>query len=1068
MSEQNVRVMNAPELDGKVSPGTAATIMLDILLGSFAAGIMLLCPGLTVGLMIGFGVPLICGVVGLVIDGELDFGSTAYGTAKEVAVGKFLDIFGNKLPGVVKLAIGLGLGAIIDVLCKKDDTNGGGGNGPGPGGQKGHWEGSRWIPDPLALDLDGNGISFTKNSAYFDLGTDGFAERATWIGKGDGLLALDKNDDGKINNGSELFGDAMRKKDGTFAKDGFDALADYDINKDGKIDANDEIYSKLKVWVDADGDGITDDGELKTLSELGIKQLNLGNTAGNNVVNATGEALRKQGTFVWENGATSALNEYGLSRDAVDSKETELLPVPDDVKALPDIRGWGNVHSLQQAIVRDASGELKALVISFTNATGKTEREQLAEKIMLKWCGTDKVDPASRGGQMDARQLVALENLFGEAYMGNHGANPAHAQAPILKEIFNKLSDELYCELLIKSTALQFIIQPIVDASGKTTGYNLDYAKQMLDGIIAIDKDAGLELLGNYWRVVKAYGYADATNADYQKYLDFYNNYSAKGTEYQKTLLLFSSRESIVGGADADVLTGTSGNDKIYGLAGDDRIAGGMGCDYIEGGAGNDIIEGNGFADKLYGGYGRDTYVFDRGDGKDEINEIYTVYQGEDNDIIQFGAGIAKTDLEIDRQANGDLLITIKGTEDQITVKSYAQNIEARVERIVFFDGSSIEKDELYLYGRSLNGTLTDDNLIGYDNVDDIIRGNAGDDIIQGLNGNDVLYGGEGNDRIAGGMGCDYIEGGAGNDIIEGNGFADTLYGGDGDDTLFGEEEVYANSMVAGDTLIGGKGNDKLYGGYGRDTYVFDRGDGKDEINEIYTFYQGEDNDIIQFGAGIAKTDLEFVRQSNGDLLITIKGTEDSITVKRHFVDTGSQIERLIFADGSQLDKAYIAANYLNLVTGTDGADNLAGIGNDLLIGGKGNDTLSGGAGNDVYRFTVGDGQDVISDTDGNDTAAFGATDLQLMMNRLNDDLVLSTSGATDQVTVKDWYKNDSNKVETIQSGNGRQLLAAQVNSLIQTMAQLQAEKGMSWNELINSAPNETQTVLNQFWTEKK
>ncbi|MEI6286166.1 MAG: calcium-binding protein [Bacillota bacterium] len=129
---------------------------------------------------------------------------------------------------------------------------------------------------------------------------------------------------------------------------------------------------------------------------------------------------------------------------------------------------------------------------------------------------------------------------------------------------------------------------------------------------------------------------------------------------------------------------------------------------------------------------------------------------------------------------------------------------------------------------------------------------------------------------------------------------------------------------------------------------------------------------------------------------------------------------------------------------------------------------ISGGAGNDVYRFAVGDGQDVISDTGGTDTAVFGATDLRLMMDRLNDDLVLSTAGATDQVTVKDWYKSDSNKIETIQSSNGRQLLAGQVNSLIQTMAQLQAEKGMSWNELINSAPSETQTVLNQFWTEKK
>ena len=166
-----------------------------------------------------------------------------------------------------------------------------------------HFKDSKNIPDPLALDLDGNGISFTKNGAYFDLGTDGFAERATWIGKGDGLLALDKNNDGKINNGSELFGDAMRKKDGTLAKDGFDALADYDLNKDGKIDAADDVYSKLRVWVDANGDGVTDDGELKTLAELGIRQLNLGNTAGNGVVNATGEVLQKQGSFIWENCA---------------------------------------------------------------------------------------------------------------------------------------------------------------------------------------------------------------------------------------------------------------------------------------------------------------------------------------------------------------------------------------------------------------------------------------------------------------------------------------------------------------------------------------------------------------------------------------------------------------------------------------------------------------------------------------------------------------------------------------------------------------------------------------------
>ena len=112
--------------------------------------------------------------------------------------------------------------------------------------------------DPIALDLDGDGVEFVKGGAYFDFDNNKFAERATWIGKDDGWLALDKNGDGKIGDGSELFGEAMRKKDGTLAKDGFDALVEFDDNKDGKIDSSDAIYSQLRVWQDANGNGITE------------------------------------------------------------------------------------------------------------------------------------------------------------------------------------------------------------------------------------------------------------------------------------------------------------------------------------------------------------------------------------------------------------------------------------------------------------------------------------------------------------------------------------------------------------------------------------------------------------------------------------------------------------------------------------------------------------------------------------------------------------------------------------------------------------------------------------------
>ena len=145
----------------------------------------------------------------------------------------------------------------------------------------------------------------------------------------------------------------MKKKDGTLAKNGFDALAEFDDNKDGKIDSSDAIYSQLRVWQDANGNGISDAGELKTLSELGIKQLNPNKTDVNGTEQTNGESKRQEGSFVWNSGVVGQMNGYVINRDVIDSKETELLPVPDDVKALPDIRGWGNVHSLQQAIVRD-------------------------------------------------------------------------------------------------------------------------------------------------------------------------------------------------------------------------------------------------------------------------------------------------------------------------------------------------------------------------------------------------------------------------------------------------------------------------------------------------------------------------------------------------------------------------------------------------------------------------------------------------------------------------------------------------------------------------------------------
>jgi hypothetical protein len=130
---------------------------------------------------------------------------------------------------------------------------------------------------PLILDLNGDGVKTLHWAAntHFDIDGDGDLDRTGWVGEGDGLLALDRNGDGSINNGSELFGNATTLADGSKAQDGFAALTELDSNQDGRIDANDEAFASLRVWMDGNRDGLSQDGELYSLSSLGIASINL-------------------------------------------------------------------------------------------------------------------------------------------------------------------------------------------------------------------------------------------------------------------------------------------------------------------------------------------------------------------------------------------------------------------------------------------------------------------------------------------------------------------------------------------------------------------------------------------------------------------------------------------------------------------------------------------------------------------------------------------------------------------------------------------------------------------------
>lgn len=119
--------------------------------------------------------------------------------------------------------------------------------------------------DPLMINLDTDIGSVSDQKFFFDLDTDGKEEEISFAGKGSGFLALDRNGDGKINDGSELFG--------TKSGDGFKDLAAYDEDGNGWIDENDAVFSQLKIWTkDEDGND-----KLISLKDADVGAIYLGN-----------------------------------------------------------------------------------------------------------------------------------------------------------------------------------------------------------------------------------------------------------------------------------------------------------------------------------------------------------------------------------------------------------------------------------------------------------------------------------------------------------------------------------------------------------------------------------------------------------------------------------------------------------------------------------------------------------------------------------------------------------------------------------------------------------------------
>lgn len=849
------------------------------------------------------------------------------------------------------------------------------------------------IPSPIVIDLDGDGIETVSiaNGVLFDHADDGFAERTGWVSSDDGLLVRDINGNGTIDSGRELFGSETLLENGSKAANGFEALKEFDTNADGVIDVNDAVFGQLRIWKDVDGNGRTDAGELLTLAEAGVQSISV-NYTNSSYIDAQGNAHRQVGSYTTTDGQTRAATDVWVKTDATYSVPTDWVEVPEDIALLPDAQGYGKVRDLHQAMTMDTTGELKALVTNFTQATTPEDRDALVTQIIYRWAGVQDVDPRSRAATQiygnaigDARKLEALEEFMGEEWAGvwcwgTRDPNPHGRAAPVLLEAWDELKALVYGQLMAQSLLEPLFLQVTYhwDEELGTVMGDLSVVADTLRSHIQADREAGLIELGDFLHSLKGMGLLGRLDA-----ASFQAELLPLGEDVAQTM--DTALKGWVTGDPTegdDVLRGTELNDLLDAQGGNDHLLGRGGNDILIGGAGNDLLDGGTGNDELHGGSGSDTYRFGRGDGHDTIIEDSWI-SGE-TDRIEFKAGISPDDVRLERvrtvngwQVSDDLKLTLRDTGETLIVKNhFNESNRFAVEEIVFSDG-----------------TVWDAEAIK----------------------SRVLLGGDENDELRGFNGRD--------DVIVGGGGNDTLIGGTGDDLL-----------------IGGTGDDMLEGGAGSDTYRIGLGDGNDVITE----FDADGEDVVELSADIAPEDVLVRWTLQGDMAITLPdGRRLTVRGQANTWSDRVGIEQLRFADGTVWDRSELAARALAATSGDDAI--VGGYQDDTLDGGAGNDQFQDLGGYDTYRFGAGDGQDTIADNYGRVLFKPGIGQNDITFSRDGNDLIATVTASGDAVRIKEWL-NSWQRIDRFDFDNGASL---NVNDVL---AKLNVSEGA---EILYGSPDE-------------
>ncbi len=902
--------------------------------------------------------------------------------------------------------------------------------------------------DPLVLDLDGNGydlISREYSQVYFEFDSDGFAENAGWIGGNDAFLVRDTNGNGKIDNITEMFGNRTTS--------GFTALAALDSNGDGIFDSADTDFASVRLWKDANSNGVTDAGELISLADAGIASISL-TAATLTDTDVRGNVVVREGGFTRTDGTTGKVGDIALDVSDTDTRWTGAQTPSQAASVLPQIAGIGELVNLRLAMTGDAT--LLSMVNAFASngsAGVAALRDDVAD-ILYRWAGVDGVAATAIGsGGFDTRKLAFLEKYLGAQLMprGTGGAilttNLTEVEA-LWNHEFNQMAFKLIAQ---GPLATEFAGLTYYESQDLLRAANADTIATILAGFLD-DMPADAGAAATYWAdwgpLLGAFAGTVMRTSGVEVGRDYFFAELVKAVDSRSLPL---DLETLAAGLAIDGL-------KIGGVSALTRTAGDDGTlvYYSETGS-----------QQFVGGTGQDAYVFGHTIGNAVINDNEA---RESGDRIRF-AFLTPDDVMMARDGN-DLLITITATGETVRVlgqfapvtilgADYLLSSNKGVEDIQFSNGTIYEASDIAIaVGK---GTAGNDQLTG----------TMHSDVLQGLAGNDLLMGGDDADIYV-------INGGEGQDIIrevqttpmlraadllifgenvspddiefvrEGEGYDDLRIkiGTGGDSVLiegqFGysvlgytgglsmnsriegfsfrhygaawsskeiENLLIERATTAGDDITRGfgnydhfeisAGNDVLIGMDGGDVYDFGVGAGNDTIDEQARFIDvtvglgglanSIENDIVRF-KGLTLADVTFKRLSSApDLTITINATGETLTVKKQF-------------DGFQT--GYFGSQWLHrieLFEFDDGsALNWQQVAALTTTGGDGDDQLWG----DLYadRMVGGKGNDMLSGGGKGDEYVFNQGDGQDVIFDNNQfllgDGILAVDNSPDYVTL--------------------------------------------------------------------